>query len=529
MSGVIEGVIGLIVIAGGLRLTWSAAKGAARATGAAATAIASVVCDERRRHDLRRSVDAGSSAAQASWQASRRRAGSRRDYHAQRQADLSAATRATLDRHREQSRVERERLERDFQERHRRHQDAFEKRCDAVEDDIRHAEEKFDARLEQLRGSVDARFATERSRWSQEIAAERARADHAIESQRASLQSQIDELQRRVDTAAAAADEWLRAAAVEVDCISSNVRHEFFCPGELNTIEDRLALARRNHTQGIHQAAVALAQESALAAADLHERLELLSDRWEAARALAIASLTAGIGAFDAMKTVALSDVVLDEENGPTRTVPGREIDVDHWTEGAWSTRRTALADALARIDAESATADLDELDRLQADGETAVAEAEALVATAKYAALASIMRAELQERFAHRLADAGYTVEDNVWAGGDERDENHLFLRGVTGDQISIVLSPTRDGGAIGNALQVNFHDPSSIPNEAEREERARALSQVLGDVYDLPVEQVSIPCAPGTEHEPNAPAERFDVEAVRRSRRRAPHAQPR
>jgi hypothetical protein len=71
-----------------------------------------------------------------------------------------------------------------------------------------------------------------------------------------------------------------------------------------------------------------------------------------------------------------------------------------------------------------------------------------------------------------------------------------------------------------------VNFHDPSSIPNEAEREERARALSQVLGEVYDLPVEQVSIPCAPGTEHEPNAPAERFDVEAVRRSRRRAPHA---
>jgi hypothetical protein len=529
MSGVIEGVIGLIVIAGGLRLTWSAAKSAARATGAAATAIASVVRDERRGHDLRRSVAAGSSAADASWQASRRRADGRRDYHARRQADLSADTRAALDRRRERSRVERERQNRDFREQQRRQREAFERRYASVEDDIRHAEEKFDARLEQLRGTVDARFAAERRQRAEELADHRARVDNAIESQRASLQGQIDELQRGVATATAAADEWLRAASIEVDCISSNFRHEFFCPGALGVIEDRLALARRNHAQGIHQAAVALAQEATLAASDLHERLELLTERREAARALAIASLNTGIGALDAMKTVALTDVVLDEENGPTRTFPGRDIDVDHWTEGAWSSRRAALTEALARIEDDSTTADLDELERLQADGETAVAEAEALVATAKYAALASIMRAELQERFAHRLADAGYTVEDNVWAGGDERDENHLFLRGVNGDQISIVLSPTRDGAAIGNSLQVNFHDPSSNPNEAERQERTRELSQVLGEVYDLPIEQVSIPCAPGTEHEPNAPAERFDVESVRQRRRRDSHAQPR
>lgn len=529
MSGVIEGVIGILVVAGALRVTWSASKCAARAAGSAATAIARVVRDERRGRAMRRSGAAASAAADDAWQASRRQARDRRSRHDRHLDGLPHSAREALREREQRARAERERLERGFEEQRLRQQREFEQRCTAVEEDIRIAEDRFDARLEQLRDTVDSRFAAERQEWSRTLAGHRAEVDRAIEAHRAGLQGQIDDLQRRVANEATAADEWLQAAAAEADFIAANFRHDFFCPGDLQGIQDRIALARRNHAQGIHQAALALAQESALRATDLHERLELLGDRWDAARALAISSLRSGIGALDAMKTFELSEVTITPDDRPPQRVPGREIDVDFWTEGAWSARRSTLEAALDGIEDEATTATLAEFESLQAAGETAAAEAEALVATAKFAAMASIMRAELQERFADKLAESGYAVEDNVWAGDDERDENHLFLRGVTGDRISIVLSPTRDGGTIGNSMQVNFHDPSPSPNEAERQERVKAITDVLSTVYELPPGDLTIPCAPGTEDEPNAPAERFDVGRVRQRRRKAPHAQPR
>jgi hypothetical protein len=525
MSGVIEGVIGLMVVAGAVRMTWKALTNNDTCKSNA-TARGSVARDDRRGRAMRRSTAAASAAADDTWQASRRRANerrSRRDVH----IDGLPSTARQIVREREQrARAERERLERGFQEQLQRQQREFEQRCSTVEEDIKVAEDRFDARLDKLRDTVDSRFAAERQEWSLTLASHRAEVDRRLESQRAGLQGQIDDLKQRVADEARAANEWLQAASAEAKFIAANFRNDFFCPGELQAIQDRIEVARHNHGQGIHQAAVALAQESALRAADLHERLEVLTDRWDAARALAISSLRSGIGALDAMKVFELSDVTITPDDRPAQSVPGHEIDVDFWTEGAWSARRANLEADLARIKDEATTASLEELEALQTAGETAAAEAEALVATAKYAAMASIMRAELQERFAVKLAESGYAVEDNVWAGDDERDENHLFLKGATGDRISIVLAPTLDGASIGNSMQVNFHDPSTSPNEAERQERVKAITEVLGSVYELPPGDLTIPCAPGTEDEPNAPAERFDVCRVRQRRRKAPHA---
>lgn len=528
MSGVIEGVIGLIVVAGAVRMTWKALSNDDTCKSNA-TARGHVTRDERRGQAMRRSAMASSAAADDAWQASRRRAGDRRSRHDRHLDSLPQSARQAMREREQRSRDERERLERSFEEQHRRQQWEFEARCAAVESDIRAAEDRFDARFEQLCDTVNSRFAAERQEWSRKLAGHRADVDRALESQRAGLQGQIDDLKQRITNEATAAQEWLQAAATEADFVAANYRHDFFCPGELQAIQDRIAVARRNYGQGIHQAAVALAQESALRAADLHERLELLTDRWDAARALAISSLRSGIGSLDAMKAFELSEVTIEPDDRPAQSVTSREIDVDFWTEGDWSARRKQFEADLARIEDDAATVSLDELEALQAAGETAAAEAEALVATAKYAALASIMRAELQERFAVKLAESGYAVEDNVWAGDDERDENHLFLKGATGDRISIVLSPTRDGGCIGNAMQVNFHDPSPSPNEAERQERVSAITEVLSSVYELPRGEFTIPCAPGTEEEHNAPAERFDVGSVRQRRRKAPHAQSR
>jgi outer membrane murein-binding lipoprotein Lpp len=414
--------------------------------------------------------------------------------------------------------AEHDRLARDLAEQQQRQRDAFDKRCDSLVADLRAAEQKFDSRMHDLVQSVDAQFVAERQERTRGLAEERARVDRVLAEQARDLQGQIAALERRVENEAAAAEQWLRSAAAEIDAIRTDYRHHMFCPGELAPLENRLAMARENDASGIHQAALGLAQETSLQATFLREKLELLTMRWEAAKALAIQSLESGLGALEEGRTFQLSDVEIADGEGE-RIEAARDVDTDHWTAGAWASRHDALRVGLQRVRAADCTAGFDELESLRKLGEATPSESVALQATAKYALMASLLRSDLQARFAERLAGAGYEVIDNAWAGNDERGENHLVLRGVNGDEISIVLAPKPGESSFSNRIKVLFRTPDGEPNEQERAERLASITQILREAYDLPADAGFLDCAPGTETLPNAPADAFDLDRIRAS----------
>ena len=194
-------------------------------------------------------------------------------------------------------------------------------------------------------------------------------------------------------------------------------------------------------------------------------------------------------------------------------------MDTDHWTGGAWASRHDVLRASLERIRPIDADVPLDELEALCASGEEAASDAVALQVTAKYALMASLLRADLQSRFAERLSDAGYAVVDNAWTGNDERAENHLVLRGVAGDEISIVLAPKAGESCFSNKVKVLFRTASGEANEQEREEQLDAITQILRDTYDLPGDATFLDCTPGTEARHDAAPESFDLDRVRAS----------
>jgi hypothetical protein len=525
MSAENEGEILTAVIGGALYVTWHAARLATigavevarlgyHATRATIRGTATIVGDAQRGRRMRMAADRGQASAQESWEAARLGASTRRATHGRRVSGLDPSTRAAGG----FSPAEHERLARDLADQQKRQRAGFDARCDSLVADLRAAEQKFDSRMSNLVQTVDAQFLAERQERSRAIAEERARVDRVLAEQARDLQGQIDVLERRVENEAAAAEQWLRSAAAEIDAIHDDYRHDMFCPGELAPLENRLAVARENHAKGIHQAALGLAQETSLQGAFLREKLELLTMRWEAARALAIESLESGLGALEEGRTFQLSDVEIADGEGQ-RTEAARDVDTDHWTAGAWASRYEALRDGLERVRAADCRVGFDELESLRTLGEAAPSESVALQATAKYALMASLLRADLQARFAERLAGAGYEVIDNAWAGNDERGENHLVLRGVNGDEISIVLAPKPGESSFSNRIKVLFRTPDGEPNEQERAERLASITQILREAYDLPADAGFLDCAPGTETLPNAPADAFNLERVRAS----------
>jgi hypothetical protein len=530
MSAENEGDIIVTVVGGALYVAWhtarlatiggiEAAKLGYHATRAVIRGTATIVDDAQRGRRMRVAADRGDAAAQGAWETARLSAADRQRDHQRRRAGLGPNAQAALGGRGGFGHEEQARLTTQFDERHRRQRAAFDRRCDSLVADLKAAENRFDSNLKKMAASLDQQFTAERHERTRELTAERARADEALERHRRVLQGQIDEFKQRAVNEAAAADEWIAAAAAELASIGENPKHTVFCPGELAALETRLEMARGNRARGLDQAAVAGAQEAALQGSYVREKLELLTARWEAARALAIQSLEAGLGALDAARSFELSDVEVTTGD-EARSEPAREVDTDHWTGGAWASRYDEVHAALERIRQPDTVVPLEELEALRASGESAASDAVALQVTAKYAVMASLLRADLQARFAERLADAGYAVMDNAWLGNDERAENHLVLRGAAGDEISIVLAPKVGESCFSNKVKVLFRTATGEPNEQERAERIETITQILRDVYDLPGDAKFLDCAPGTETRHDAAPEAFDLDRVRASK---------
>jgi len=529
MSAENEGDIIVTVVGGALYVAWhtarlatiagiEAAKLGYRATRAVIRGTATIVGDAERGRRMRMAADRGDAAAQQAWEKSQLNAAGRQADHQQRRAGLSPSTQAALDGRGGFGRDEQARVTAQFDEQHRRQRDSFNRRCASLEAELKAAENRFDSNLKTMSASVDQQFVAERRERARELAAERSRIDETLERHRSNLQGQIDEFKQRAATEAAAADEWIEAATVELAAVRANPRHNVFCPGELAALEARVDMARGNRAKGLDQAAVAGAQETALQGSFVREKLELLTARWDAARALAIQSLESGIGALEAGRSFQLSDVEVETDDD-ARSEPAREVDTDHWTGGAWVSRHDELRASIDRIRHIDVNVPLDELEALRASGEEAASDAVALQVTAKYALMASLLRADLQARFAERLSDAGYAVVDNAWTGNDERAENHLVLRGVAGDEISIVLAPKVGESCFSNKVKVLFRTAAGEANEQERAEQLDAITQILRETYDLPGDATFLDCAPGTEARHDAAPESFDLDRVRAS----------
>lgn len=514
MSGSVEGDVIVTVVGGVLYLGYLAAKGTVWTAGKLIQGTATIVGDTMRGRRVRLAGENAGELLRGAGSAVNQHTRQRREIYERQLHALPTEPQQVLQDLHEQSRQQEGEFQQALQELRQRHTQYIDRRCEQIDEDLRLAQERFEDHSERLAQSIDERFRDERQHVLSELARQSDIFQNALEEQRAGLQSQLDRINQRIDDERGMAEDWLAAAEAEIAFVRSQYRHDFFCPGELGAIDQRLSMARQNVQQDVCQAALAVAQECVLQATLLHQELELRTQQWETHRLLALQSLEVGIEALQAHRSFQLSEVAV-QGTGPCRTAPATEVETDYWTHGAWSALHQRLGEMRWGIADTDANVSLHELQRIQEAGHEAITQAVALAATAKYALMASILRVDLQREFAARLADSGYEVVDNAWAGNDERQANHVLLRGVNGDEIAVVIAPKEDAGQLSNRIQVHFRDVS--PSEAERKEKLEAIHHVLNEVYQLPRETLDLRCMPGTDWQDNASGEHFELDQIR------------
>ncbi len=391
-------------------------------------------------------------------------------------------------------------------------------RSDTLKQTRREMEQRnrqFDERLNNLRAESRAlceglqhQLAETRGEALQSIADSEARLTAAIATQGKVLQGQINDLQSTALRLEEVTQCVMEAADAEAQYIRDTYLHELFCAGELEVISQRLESARGHAGQGLHAAALPLAQESLLAAQRLHAKLDAAQCLWETRRAEALSLLTAALEACSAIDEFTIP---MEAEDGQIRDLEPQST--DYWTNGAWNALKDDLRVRKDQVSNDGTPPSLEFLEECAQRGNDAVQEAGALLTTAEGNLLSSIQRADLQSLFHEKLRNAGYVLIDNAWFGSDERRSNHLIMEGINGDRIAIIVRPD-ETPATGQTNQVEVDFQDAAPSEILRRERLEALQAALAEAYGSPALFQPLPGASWTK---NAPDACFDMAAVR------------
>lgn len=258
------------------------------------------------------------------------------------------------------------------------------------------------------------------------------------------------------------------------DLIRDELSHERFAPGELASLDRRLATARDNARQGQSQAALALAQTAYHDLSDLRLEIELREREWTGQHTLTYQALLRldGLAEQNAQQVI--------QARGAGNDTPVT-VDVDYWSEGALRELRSTVADLLTRINDTRTPPGTDELRQLE---EERVPELERQLADITHGAhvrvFASQLRANVAEVVAQTLDEsAGYQVEDALYERLDYRRAFMAKLQHKNGNEIVVSVAPATDesGQCVLHVLSYDY----DTATEEILAERARAITQEL------------------------------------------------
>ena len=258
------------------------------------------------------------------------------------------------------------------------------------------------------------------------------------------------------------------------DLIRDELPHERFAPGELASLDRRLATARDNAKQGQSQAALALAQAAYHDLSELRVEIELCEREWTGQHTLAYEALFRldGLAEQNAQQVI---------ETGGTGSDAPVTVDVDYWSEGALSELRSTVADLLTRVNDTKTSPSTDEL-RQVADEQVPALEQHLADIThqAHVRVFASQLRANVAQVVAQTLDEtAGYEVEEALYERLDYRRTFMAKLQHANGNEIVVSVAPATDasGQCVLHVLSYD-HD---VATEEELTQRARVITHEL------------------------------------------------
>lgn len=331
------------------------------------------------------------------------------------------------------------------------------------------------------------------------------------------LQGQINTIEDRYARAGASAEAWCSESSNILDYIRDNLRHEKFFPGRLAELEVKQQTAQDNYGGGMNQAAVASAQSVYLEAQQLRLQIEAEEAQWNARLNAARAVASELEGDWEADKEPTLQF----ETNEGTREL---QVDMDHWTDGEYSTTKKDLDSIKSRLD-DPENLSQEEIDELQKQ----LVELRKLhikkLNLGRQAVIASQLRTDTALVVADALKERGWHVVDSAYEGEDHTGALHIKLQSGSGedaDEMVIVYTPERrnqgtDQEIIVNAVKSAFFD-KKVQNPEFWRERQNSIEEAIRSIPGQDCDRSE--CIPGYERKAYDREELLDMERVRAER---------
>ncbi|NWH03877.1 hypothetical protein [Desulfobacter latus] len=396
------------------------------------------------------------------------------------------------------------------------HHHFLQKRVDAFQNVLDQTEKTFSDNIAEVSQGIDRQFDQERQAVENAISMQDQTFQTAMNQQQDQLQDQINQFQTQIVDQQQSAAGLMNLVQDEIRFVDTHYRHDFFAPRALAGIQQASQMAVDTFNAGNFQASLAAAQNRVVDILQLKNRLETMTQTWETQRAMTLETLHLAESALNAVKTIDVAEIDVggQEISDPQQITT---VETDHWTKGEWKKNVDRIVSNKKHLETDDCSLSIDELARLSEEAHQAINQASILATQAKLAVVGASMRAHVQETFAEQMIEAGYTIEDNVYAGNDDRNANHLILCGPNGEQLAIALAPEEQMGILSQSIEVNFHDENI--NARERERIVQEMRQRLAGIYGLDPQSLPYTCKAGTDFSTNAAPHAFNPQTIKQN----------
>lgn len=253
--------------------------------------------------------------------------------------------------------------------------------------------------------------------------------------------------------------------------INLGYQHQRFTPGRLNDLKRNLEFSRSNINSGITEAAIATCQQTYLDLADLRLELEQKEQEWQLYYHATLTDLGSLITEVRANRECEL-------EVGELGEGEKFQVEVDYWVNGRLSDyekQLTSLEKQLKDGEKTLTTEEIKEIGQKIAQLEPVLGD---IVEQAKLAILSSQLRVEIADRVVETLSSLGYTMNDAVYEGEDDRNAYVVKMHNIAGDEVVTVITPEKEFGT--NSVSINTFS-STILDEKATQQQAKAIFEVL------------------------------------------------
>jgi predicted outer membrane protein len=339
--------------------------------------------------------------------------------------------------------------------------------------------QQFQSTTDKLRSDMATLERRSQQRLQEGLARARTEYTDMIAQERTERQQQVAELRERVGVIESRevelrqmAEAWLQDLRILREEVEG-IPHRRFAPGRMERIDGMIEQCALNLQNGASQTALGNAQDSYFELVEVRAEVLFREQEFETEYLRALQSVRSLIEEVRAHRQAVIPGDGQESED--------IEVDVDFWSRGRLTQLSEQVRAVEARLESEKETLRLEQVRQLDEDVVALRQQLPEAVDAARRTIINSQACFNVAQTVADVMSEQGYSVEDGVYEGEDQRGAYAIKMRNRGGDEFVTIVTPSREQ-ELAYSTQMNFYDRNQ--DEAMRHSFADAVYQGLNGV---------------------------------------------